>query len=133
MEKPETKHTGASIMVGGKLIAPGCTRMIDETLIPHLAGPHVKVGAGKKTVPKATANSAPKVDEAKLAEILGHKVGEIEELVESLSVNELKALKAIEENTEKRGLLKLGGGPRKGVLEMLETLIALREEEATEK
>jgi len=68
--------------------------------------------------------------DAALAEILGHNVNDVLDHAESLSLDELRQLKAIEESAEKK-LLGLKGGPRKQVLEGLEALIELREEEAT--
>lgn len=124
--------------MGDVSIAPGCTRMIERSKVP---GATDKTTAGVITKedgltlqplgasgPSAEA-PGPSAADVNLAEILELNVDEVQEMVAELTLPELRRLLEIENGREKSGWTDLKGGPRKGVINHLESLIAEREEE----
>ena len=117
--------------MGDVSIAPGCSRMIERSKVPG-ATDNTTAGVITKedglTLQPLEASGPSKADR-NLAEILELTVDEVQEMVEEMSLPDLKRLLEIENGREKSGWTDLKGGPRKGVIHHLESLIGEREEE----
>lgn len=102
-----------NIHIGGKVIAPGETREVDETLVPGY-------GQALEQVVDADQNSLDDETEALLA-ILAGKVAEVVAALPALSVEQLDALENLETEAEK---------PRKSILKDIEARrLALAEQD----
>lgn len=100
---PYTNTGENNIHIGGKVIVPGETREVDETLVP---------GYGQALEPDADADRNPLDDETEaLLAILAGKVADVVAALPTLSVAQLDALENLETEAEK---------PRKGILEAID-------------
>lgn len=79
MKKHYTNTTNATVFVGGKMIAPGVTRLVDVMV--------------------ATAAAAPAIS---YAEILANKVGDLPDLLLELNLEQLEEAKRMEESAANR-------------------------------
>ena len=79
MKKHYTNTTKATVFVGGKMIAPGVTRLVDVMV--------------------ATAAAAPVIS---YAEILANKVGDLPDLLLELNLEQLEEAKRMEESSANR-------------------------------
>jgi len=124
-------NTGANrVSCGGKVIFPShAVQLPDSARAEAIANPNLIIAGEEEssTVQHEAARNA----EKSLAEILKHNVPDVLERAEELPLDELRRLLDIEAS-EKKTLMGLRGGPRKQVIEGLETLIELREEEDAE-
>ena len=132
-EKITVTNIGAQrVTCGGKVIFPTQSRQVPASARGQaLANPNLVIADVEGSLTGPTILEKEKKEKS-LAEILKHKVPEAVELAEALSLEELEELKALEENSERRGVFGIGGGPRKSLLEELEAMIELRKEEAEE-
>lgn len=85
MKKPYTNETPNTIYPGGVCIPPGQTRDVDEQFHPDYAAPE----------PEEAAPVDP------VAQILGHSVSAIKDMLPALSDAELEALGAAEQLADK--------------------------------
>lgn len=131
---PVTNKTTSPKTVAGVPIAAGCTRMIDKSVVPGATDETTSVTIGESGMkPQVAPPTAQNVEDEALVAILERNVDDVLAKVEEMPVIILKRLLEIEVAREKEGFMGLRGGPRKGVISHLNTLIELREEdESTE-
>lgn len=139
---PVTNRTTGGKTVGDVSIAPGCARMIERSRVPGATdettagiitddGLQLRSSGNGASTTDTTTDAAPNAADVALAKILELNVDEVQAEIEELPLSDLKRLLEIENGREKSGWLDLKGGPRKGVTNHLEALIALREEDDT--